>query len=201
MKAVNQQSGCYVSEAIFIRHKDMRKKVLYENIMWIEVNGSYCDIHLITGETITVVYTLANLEKKLPDNLFFRIHRSYIINVHHVEGLIGNMVYIDKKKLPVSNPYYKELAACFNILEDTNTKMSKKKNQIGMEANRFKSVDELIKSFEEYSGFIIDPGEIDTREKLLDKISEIQDTLTFEITDNCSQYYQEAAMLMPDDEE
>ena len=43
-----------------------------------------------------------------------------------------------------------------------------------MEANRFKNVSELIKSFEEYSGFSIDPEEIDTRDKLLDKISEIQ---------------------------
>ena len=83
----------------------------------------------ITGETITVVHTLVNLERKLPDNLFIRIHRSYIINVHHVEGLIGNMVYIDKKKLPVSNPYYKELAACFNILEDTNTLFKYKRRE------------------------------------------------------------------------
>ena len=50
--------------------------------------------------------------------------------------------------------------------------MRKKKKQISMEANRFKNVSELIKSFEEYSGFSIDPEEIDTRDKLLDKISE-----------------------------
>ena len=87
-KQLNEYNNrCYVSEAIFIRHKDMRKKVLYTNIMWIEVNGSYCDIHIVTGETITVVHTLTNLERKLPGNLFIRIHRSYIINVHHVEGL------------------------------------------------------------------------------------------------------------------
>lgn len=56
--------------------------------------------------------------------------------------------------------------------------MRKKKKQISMEANRFKNVSELIKSFEEYSGFSIDPEEIDTRDKLLDKISEIQDYLS-----------------------
>lgn len=55
--------------------------------------------------------------------------------------------------------------------------MRKKKKQISMEANRFKSVEELIKSFEEYSGFSIEPEDVDTREKLLNKISEIQDCL------------------------
>lgn len=47
--------------------------------------------------------------------------------------------------------------------------MRKKKKQISMEANRFKNVGELIKSFEEYSGFSIAPEEIDTRDKLLNK--------------------------------
>lgn len=79
--------------------------------------------------------------------------------------------------------------------------MRKKKKQIGMEANRFKNVDELIKSFEKYSGFSIDPEEIDTRDKLLDKISEIQDCLSNEVSDICSQYYYEAGNLMPEDED
>ena len=69
-----------------------------------------------------------------------------------------------------------------------------------MDANRFKSVEELIKSFEAYSGFNIYPKEIDTREKLLDRISEIQDSLSNEVSDTCSRYYYEAEKLMPDDE-
>lgn len=73
--------------------------------------------------------------------------------------------------------------------------MRKKKKQISMEANRFKNV------FEEYSGFSIDPEEIDTRDKLLDKISEIQDYLSNEVSDICSQYYYEAGQLMPEDED
>lgn len=79
--------------------------------------------------------------------------------------------------------------------------MRKKKKQISMEANRFKNVSELIKSFEEYSGFSIDPEEIDTRDKLLDKISEIQDYLSNEVSDIYSQYYYEAGQLMPEDED
>lgn len=79
--------------------------------------------------------------------------------------------------------------------------MRKKKKQISMEANRFKNVSELIKSFEEYSGFSIDPEEIDTRDKLLDKISEIQDYLSNEVSDICSRYYYEAGQLMPKDED
>ena len=125
----NQATQCFVDEAIFIRYKEIRKKVLYTNIMWVEVNGSYCDIYLATGEKLTIVHSLINLEKKLPASIFKRVHRSYIINIHHVDGLIGNMVYIGKKTLPVSSPYYRELASCFNVLEDTNTLFKYKKRE------------------------------------------------------------------------
>lgn len=79
--------------------------------------------------------------------------------------------------------------------------MRKKRSKLVWKQNRFKNVSELIKSFEEYSGFSIDPEEIDTRDKLLDKISEIQDYLSNEVSDICSQYYYEAGQLMPEDED
>lgn len=79
--------------------------------------------------------------------------------------------------------------------------MSKKKKLIAKESLRFKSVEELVKSLEEYSGFNIEPEDVNTRQKLLDKISEIQDSLSNEVTDNCSQYYYEAEKLMPDAED
>lgn len=78
--------------------------------------------------------------------------------------------------------------------------MSKKKKLIAKESLRFKSAEELVKSLEEYSGFSIEPEDVDTRQKLLDKISEIQDSLSNEVTDNCSRYYYEAGLLSPDEE-
>lgn len=78
--------------------------------------------------------------------------------------------------------------------------MSKKSKLTVKEPLRFKSVGELVKSLEEYSGFNIDQEEVDTREKLLYKINEIQDSLSNEVTDNCSMYYYEAGKLMPDEE-
>lgn len=126
-KPTQLTSKCHVDEAIFIRHKDVRRKVLYTNIMWIEANGSYCDIYLSNGDKLTIVHTLTSFQDKIPESLFIRIHRSYIINIHHVEGLIGNMVYVGKRTLPVSCPYYKDLAACFDILEDSNTLFKYKK--------------------------------------------------------------------------
>ncbi len=120
---------CCVGEAIFIRQKEMRRKVMYAHIMWVQASGSYCDIFLSTGDRLTVVHTLTDFERKLPRDWFKRVHRSYIVNIHHIEGFIGNTLYIGKKILPVSAPYCKELASCFNILEDSETLFKYKKKR------------------------------------------------------------------------
>lgn len=122
-------TNCRVNEAIFIRQKDIRKKVLFAHILWIGVDGSYCDIHLTTGETMIVVHSLGEMEKKLPAESFIRIHRSYIINIHHVDGIIGNTVKIGKNILPVSTPYYELVIPCFNLLEESNTLFKYKKRE------------------------------------------------------------------------
>lgn len=67
--------------------------------------------------------------------------------------------------------------------------------------SRFKSVEELVKAFENYSGFCIELSEVDTREKLLNKIDEIQESLSNEVSDICQRYYQEASELMEDSDE
>lgn len=120
---------CHLDEAIFIRQKDIRKKVLYAHILWIGVDGSYCDFHLTNGETMIVVHSLSEIEKKLPPETFIRIHRSYIINIDHVDGIIGNTVKIGKNILPVSTPYYESLIPCFNLLEESNTLFKYKKRE------------------------------------------------------------------------
>lgn len=61
---------------------------------------------------------------------------------------------------------------------------------------QFSSVEELIKHFEEYSGISIDLEEVDTREKLLNKISKMQENLSNDVSDMCSHYRYEAERLV-----
>lgn len=65
---------------------------------------------------------------------------------------------------------------------------------------RFVNIEMLIEDFETYSGFSIDCSEVDSREKVLKKINEIQQFLLDEINDECHRYYQEASKLMAESE-
>ncbi|MGB0424398.1 MAG: LytTR family transcriptional regulator DNA-binding domain-containing protein, partial [Flavobacteriales bacterium] len=43
-----------------------------------------------------------------PEN-FVRIHKSFIINVNYIEKLTGNIVYINKEKIPIGKTYKNDL--------------------------------------------------------------------------------------------
>ncbi|MCB0520296.1 MAG: response regulator transcription factor [Lewinellaceae bacterium] len=76
-------------------------KVDFGEILYLEAYGDYVKIFtrekmLLTKERLTV------LEEALPGDIFFRIHRSYIIAVGAIAFLEGNRVKIGETKLPVS---------------------------------------------------------------------------------------------------
>jgi DNA-binding LytR/AlgR family response regulator len=83
-------------------------RIPIDDISYIESIGNYVKIHtldrvLISNETLKV------LHQKLKRSGFQRIHKSYLINVKHVEFLEGNQVKIADQKLPVGYSYREEV--------------------------------------------------------------------------------------------
>ena len=53
--------------------------------------------------------TLKEINDKLPQAHFLRIHRSFIINLSHVDEVAGTHVVINKKAIPLSKTLRGEL--------------------------------------------------------------------------------------------
>ncbi|MFQ5448676.1 MAG: LytR/AlgR family response regulator transcription factor, partial [Saprospiraceae bacterium] len=77
----------------------------------------YVIIRTEKGRVITL-QTMKSLEVKLPQKIFKRIHRSYIVNLNKVEAIIGNMVEViekgQAKHLPIGKNYRDELLELVN---------------------------------------------------------------------------------------
>lgn len=91
--------------------KDCYAKIDFDDILWIKAEGSYSSIRLVRKKEMTVSFNLAVIEKTLPVLDFVRIHRSYIVNLRHVESLMGNSLKVEESMLTIGREY-KE-----NILE------------------------------------------------------------------------------------
>ncbi len=90
-------------------------KIDFESIYLIEARGDY--IHIKTEDkNYTVHSTLKKIEEKLPENLFLKIHRSYVINVTKIIDIEDNSVLIKKDVIPVSRSNRPELLKRLNLL-------------------------------------------------------------------------------------
>ena len=90
-------------------------KINFEKIYLIEAKGDY--ILIKTEEkNYTVHSTLKKIEDKLPENLFLKVHRSYIINVKQIIDIEDNSVLIARDVIPISRANRPELMKRLNLL-------------------------------------------------------------------------------------
>lgn len=76
-------------------------KIFFGEILFIEALKEY--VKIVTKDKSVITYhTISGLEEKLPPGKFYRIHRSYIVNIKAITSIEGFSVKIDKHELPVS---------------------------------------------------------------------------------------------------
>lgn len=90
-------------------------KIEIPSINLVEAKGDY--ILIKTKEkNYTVHSTLKKIEEKLPNELFLKVHRSYVINLKRIIDIEDNSVLIGKDVIPVSRSNRPELMKRLNLL-------------------------------------------------------------------------------------
>jgi len=91
-----------------------------QDIVACESDGGYTVFHTLTGEKIMVTKTLREFEDMLGDHGFFRVHKSFLINLSHIhkfgkkEG--GYIVLTGDLRVPVASRKRDELLEVFEKL-------------------------------------------------------------------------------------
>jgi len=97
-----------LNDSIFVRRNDKMIKILIKDIYYFEADRNYCRIYSKNRECLLVM-TLKDIDKKLPKEHFLRIHRSYIVNLSHVDEVAGSHVVVSRKAIPLSKSLRSEL--------------------------------------------------------------------------------------------
>ncbi|WP_235296321.1 LytR/AlgR family response regulator transcription factor [Portibacter marinus] len=90
-----------IKDRIFVRHKERMVKLEIEHILYIEADSNYSRI-FSKEKSYLLATTLKTMEAKLPDSHFFRIHRSYIVNLKQIDEVAETHLVIARKALPIS---------------------------------------------------------------------------------------------------
>ena len=102
-----------IVEPTFIFFKADKKihKYYFSDIVFIEGSGNYVKIHSQHEKPLMVLDKLTDLQNKLPQKQFIRIHKSFIVNVSHIQKIEGNMIKIEDKVIPISATFKPNLEA------------------------------------------------------------------------------------------
>lgn len=86
---------------LYVRQGDSFNRILWKDILYIEGMQNYVRLHF-RDKSLIVHQTMISLEQMLPNSTFFRIHRSYIVNLNCIDSVSGNRIFINDKELPIS---------------------------------------------------------------------------------------------------
>ena len=90
------------NDKIFIKSEGKIIKILLSEILYIEAQGDYLNV-MTTSEIYSTQMTLTSMEDSLQNKKFFRVQRSFILNLDFVRSIHGNMVeLLNGKSISVS---------------------------------------------------------------------------------------------------
>ena len=95
-----------VEERGFISIKSQRKvvRVFLDEIHYVEAQRNCLVIY--TGHEMYRTYqSISDMEEKLPENQFMRIHRSFIVSLNKVNAHTGSSVSILNQEIPIGRVY------------------------------------------------------------------------------------------------
>ena len=110
-------SALYNNEHVFVKIEWGHKRVCIHDIVYLEAQQNYCVIHLLKGNEksrMMVMVPMCEVLEDLNPDLFVRIHRSYAVNIEHINVIAGYMVQMDNgKDINIGREYRNNLEDMF----------------------------------------------------------------------------------------
>lgn len=83
-----QDRGMSLDKQIFIKDGEKCWLVKIKNISFFEIVGNYTRVYFEANKPL-IYKSLAQIEEKLPSDVFFRANRQQIININHVKKVVS----------------------------------------------------------------------------------------------------------------
>ena len=98
------------SEHFFVKANQKLIKLSYSEIYYVEAFADYVKIFLADKKIVTL-QTMKNMERKLPPEMFSRVHRSFIVNRNHVASFSTSACEVNEVKIPIGKNYKEAFVA------------------------------------------------------------------------------------------
>ena len=92
------------NEYIFLKADRALHKVSFPEINYIQGYGNFLKV-FTDSKMLLISETMANMEERLPSNLFRRVHKSFIVSLKNIELIEDGFIKVKNKEIPIGNIY------------------------------------------------------------------------------------------------
>jgi DNA-binding LytR/AlgR family response regulator len=85
---------------VYFRADRKMVKVMLDDILYIESMKDYIKVNTVQGVIITK-QSISSVEAMLPEKLFVRTHRSFIVSINKIKSFTNELVEVDKTDIPI----------------------------------------------------------------------------------------------------
>lgn len=115
-REVVQECGSPQPDFIFIKAEYDRIRVNLSELAFIEGLKDYLKFHLRpSGKSLLTLSSFNEILERLPSSNFFRVHRSFIVNVDYITGIQKTKLVLGEKRIPIGEKYKKEVLKRLNL--------------------------------------------------------------------------------------
>jgi two-component system, LytTR family, response regulator len=107
-----KESGFAISKPpfFFVNADYSLVKITVDDILYIEGMKDYLKIHLSSQpKPVITRMSFKAMDEYLPNGLFFRTHKSFLVQTSKIQSIRNGYIFIDKHTIPVSENHREEL--------------------------------------------------------------------------------------------
>lgn len=106
-------SNAVLKDSIFVKKQHLYYRIQFEDIQYIKADNVYLEVHTVDKKFL-VRSPLKDYLGKLPQNKFYRAHKSYIVNVDHINAINSKDVMINNRLIPISKDFKEFIISAMN---------------------------------------------------------------------------------------
>lgn len=106
-------SNSVLKDSIFVKKQHLYYRIQFEDIQFIKADNVYLEVNTIDKKFL-VRSPLKNYLEKLPKDKFYRAHKSYIVNVDHIDAINSKDIMINNTLIPISKDFKEFIISAMN---------------------------------------------------------------------------------------
>ncbi len=94
-----------LEDSFFVKQNDVLKRIEFDDILWIEADGNYIELHLDDKRYATKM-SLTKVEQKIDAPYFVRAHKKFLINIKKIDSIPSSSeLIINGRNIPIGSKF------------------------------------------------------------------------------------------------